>query len=609
MQLLGATLLAVIPAALAVVYDDVSQLPSSIYDFVVIGGGTSGLVVANRLTEDANVTVLVLEAGVTNHGVLDSEIPLLAPALWGSQYDWNYTTTPQPGLDDREIPYFRGKLLGGSSSINLMVYTRGSDNDWDNYSAITGDSGWSWDSIQPWIRKNELFIPPTPSVFDPRYDPLVHHQNGLVDVSVTNYFWPSAPRVIKTTIEQPLQFPYRLDANDGNVLGVGWAQATIGNGTRSSAATAYLDGFTTRSNLHVMLHAQATKVSASSAQDGIPVFDTVEFATNATGPRYTVVATKEIILAAGTFNTAQLLLLSGIGDPQVLAPLNITSVVNLPDVGKGLSDHPLVPASWTVNSNRTFETFLGNSTNFAAALAQWEATRTGPFSFTLPDMYAWERIPLNDSIFQGASDPSSGPHSAHYEFLFASGFVGGAAPSGLNFFTIDVGVISPTARGTVSLRSSDPFDPPLINPNILGTDLDAQIMVKALKAARRFVENSPAWNGYIIAEFGAFANATTDAELLQYSRENAGTIFHAVGSCQMTASNSSSGCVDPDLKVKGTKGLRIIDGSVLPFVPSAHTQVPIYIIAVSFHIDNVDQPSISLQERGSSLIKNDWNLA
>jgi choline dehydrogenase-like flavoprotein len=112
-------------------------------------------------------------------------------------------------------------------------------------------------------------------------------------------------------------------------------------------------------------------------------------------------------------------LLSGIGDPQALDPLNITSVVNLPDVGKGMSDHPLVPATWTVNSNRTFETFLGNSTNFAAALAQWQATRTGPFSFTLPDLYAWERLPLNDTIFQGGSDPSSGPHSAHYEFLFA----------------------------------------------------------------------------------------------------------------------------------------------------------------------------------------------
>ncbi|EIN11653.1 aryl-alcohol oxidase-like protein [Punctularia strigosozonata HHB-11173 SS5] len=545
-----------------------------------------------RLSEDPRISVLVLEAGASNTGVLDSEVPLLAARLWGTQYDWNYTTVPQPGLNGRQIPYARGKLLGGSSSINLMVYTRGSDDDWNKYAELTQDEGWNWNNVQTYFLRNEGFMAPRPTKYDPRYNPRVHSYSGRVSVSLPEFLWPQVTHVQETLNYLPVEYPFKLDYNDGNPLGVGWVQATIDNGERSSSATAYLPKeVLLRRNLHIVLRAQVTKIQSRSS-DNPPRFDAVEFASNDIDTRHISIASKEVILAAGTFNTPQLLLLSGVGDPVTLSNLNITPVIDLPDVGQHVSDQPLVALPWTVNTNLTFAKFLDNQTNFDAALAEWNASRTGPFAFSGSTQVAWLRVADRDPIFANAPDPSSGPHSAHYEFLFSSGFTANPPGPG-NFFTINTALISPTSRGTITINSSDPFHPPVIDPGLLASEFDAQIMLRAIKSARRFVEATPAWDGYIISEFGAFKNASNDVEIIAYARANARTIWHAVGSCRMTARDAVSGCVDPDLKVKGAQGLRIIDGSVLPFIPSAHTQVPIYIIA----------------ERGSDLIKNEWGLS
>ncbi|EIN09902.1 FAD/NAD(P)-binding domain-containing protein, partial [Punctularia strigosozonata HHB-11173 SS5] len=282
--------------SLAAVYDDVSSLPQKNCDFVIIGGGTSGLVVTNRLSEDPRVSVLVLEAGLSNWNVLNSEVPFLTPRLWGSQYDCNYTTVPQPGLNNCSVTYGRGKLLGGSSSINSMAYTRGSDDDWNKYAGITGDPGWSWEGIQLYIRKARHLLS-NPSRFDPRYDPAFHSDAGPLQVSLTSYFWPSTHRVIQTTEELPSEFPYNLDVNCGDPSGIAWIQATIGNGTRSSAATAYLnDDFAAQPNLCVLIHAHATEVNrvtrltSNNREFGQPVFDSVEFASSADGSGYNVTA-------------------------------------------------------------------------------------------------------------------------------------------------------------------------------------------------------------------------------------------------------------------------------------------------------------------------------
>ncbi|EIN14580.1 aryl-alcohol oxidase precursor [Punctularia strigosozonata HHB-11173 SS5] len=591
----GISLLGLVISAFAKIYEDVSALPTREFDFVLTYVGFTD---TTRLTENSAVSVLVLEAGASNQNILDSEVPFLASNLWGSLYDWNYTTVPQVGLDNRTIGYPRGKLLGGSSSINLMAYTRGSSDDWDKYAEMSGDIGWSWKNIQPYVRKNEGLMPPGRSPFDPRYDPLVHSRIGPVEVSLPEYYWPSDHRVLEAAQELRREFPYGLDVNDGDPLGVGWIQSTIGNGTRSSAATAYLGrDFAARPNLFVLLHAHATRITTQNGRQAQSNAEMVAAADRSLpiGTRYNVTARKEIILAAGTFNTAQLLLLSGIGDSDALSSLGITPILHLPDVGRRMSDHPLVPVTWIVKDNITFGTFLGNSTNFNIALTQWNKSRTGPFSFTPPQLFAWQRVPDKDTFLQSIADPAAGPHSAHYELIFATRELS-RRPRVCTFSFAHarylINLFPTVTGGSITINSTDPFDPPLINPNLLGTVTDGQIMIYALRAARRFVETASAWKGYIVAESGAFTNATTDAELLAFARQNARTIWHAVGSCQMTPYGVATGCVDPDLKVKGAKGLRIIDGSVLPFVPSAHTQVPIYIIA----------------ERGSDLIKKDWGL-
>lgn len=273
--------------ALAALYEHPTQLPTKEYDYIVVGGGTAGNVVANRLTEDKNVTVLVLEAGGSNEGVLFSQIPLLCTTLTPfTALDWNYTTVPQVGMNDRILPYARGFVLGGSSTVNIMVYNRGSKDDFDKYARIAKDKRWSWDAVAKyWSQRFEHFIPPSDNRnTTARYDPSVHSTTGKVDVSLTSYRVPLDDPVIKLTKENPEAYPYQLEPNDGDPIGLGWAQATIGYGKRSSSATAYLaPKYIARPNLSVLLHARATKIVQTGTSKGVPQFGAVDFAISPDG--------------------------------------------------------------------------------------------------------------------------------------------------------------------------------------------------------------------------------------------------------------------------------------------------------------------------------------
>ncbi|KAJ7139037.1 pyranose dehydrogenase [Mycena epipterygia] len=573
------------------IYDSVSDLPGLSFDFILVGGGTAGSVVANRLTENPNFSVLVLEAGVTNEGVIDSQVPFLViDMLMHPIWSYNYSTTPQSGLNDRVIPYQRARILGGCSAHNGMFYTRGSAEDFNRYAELTGDAGWSWDRLLPYFFKNEKWTAPADH-HDTRgqFNPAVHSTTGKTEVSLAGYRWPVSSRVLQTTKEFPDEFPFNLDMNSGTPLGVGWLQGTIGGGERSSAATSYLSPeVQERPNLHILLNAQVVRVLANKTEQGV-AFHSVEFSLNQSPSLSTVTANKEIILSAGTVGTAHILLNSGVGNKTTLEALGIPSVLDLPAVGQGVSDHAEVNPTWSVNSTETLDEIRQNQTRFNEAFAEYNETRTGPFTDIGVTHVSWSRVNLTSDTFRqfGGKDPSAGPATPHVELKFTTGSYGGLMPG--HFFSINTGMVSPTSRGSVTLNSSNPLGPPLIDPGLLKSEFDLLAMREAVKMGKKFV-TAPVWTGYILAPAPDLGNTTTNSALDEYIRNTAVSASHLVGSAAMSPRNAEYGVVDPDLLVKGAAGLRIIDASILPIVPSAHTQAATYAVA----------------ERGADLVKASW---
>ncbi|KAJ7083904.1 aryl-alcohol oxidase-like protein [Mycena epipterygia] len=549
------------------------------------GWGNGGNVVANRLSENPDFNVLVLEAGGSNENVLDIIVPFFcAQASPFTPQDWNYTTTPQTGLNGRSIPYPRGFVLGGSSSTNYMAYAIGATDDFNRFANVTGDPGWSWDNLIPYMRKNERFVPPSDHHNTTgQFNPAVHGFNGINSVSLNGFPSPVDSRIIETTT-QLAEFPFNLDMNSGSPLGIGWGQATIANGSRSSSATSYLaPQFVSRPNLFVLLNARVTRVleTASGA------FTTVEFLQDLNGKPMNLTASKEVVLSAGAVGTPNILMHSGIGNSSALSSLGIKPVHNLPSVGQNLTDHPILFMGFLVNSNNTFETIERSPTVAAQVLQEWNTTRSGPLVDSLFSHLGWTRVPENSTIFDTFPDVSAGPNTPHIELIFSNGILGGAPPTG-NFLGITPAVVSPAARGAVTLNSTDLLAAPLINPNLLGTEVDLLIMREALKSTLRFTA-APAWDGYVLSSVGV-NSTSTDAEFDAFIRANTQTIFHPAGSASMSAKDADYGVVDPDLTVKGLTGLRIVDLSVVPFIPAAHPMAAVYIMA----------------ERASDLIKAAW---
>jgi choline dehydrogenase len=492
------------------------------YDYIVIGAGSAGCVVANRLTEDCETTVLLLEAGNPDTKP-EIHIPFDCTTLPGTEVDWGYFSEPEPYLSDRRIFCPRGKVLGGSSSINFLVYIRGNSADYDRWQEL-GNPGWSYQDVLPYFKKSE---------HQQRGASEFHGVDGELSVTDVAAPTPISQRFVDAAIA--LGYDYNPDFNGKQQEGVGPIQLTVKDGKRHSAAAAFLVPILDRPNLTVQTGALVTRLLFEGACTvGVEYLHEDRL--------HQVKVNQEVILSAGSFDSPKLLMLSGIGNAAQLQAMEIPVVVDLPGVGQNLQDHLLVGVPY--EAMQDLHTATTSNGIAEAGLFVHSELNQG----IAPDL----ELILGPMMWAPPGYPNSG--------------IG---------FTGLIALVHPENVGCVSLRSRDPKDAPVIRLNYLQSQSDVQKFVAGIKLMRQLFQTS-AFDEFRGREVAPGADVLSDAAIETYVRENCGTVFHPIGTCKM--GTDSMAVVDSELRVYGVEGLRVVDASVMPTLITGHTNAPAIMI-------------------------------